>query len=90
MTARLTGRAGQALGRLVRETYGDTCCLCLGQILDPDDWTVQHVVALAAGGSNDLDNLRPAHGRRQPNCPGNYGLGAKPMTVPRAAPSREW
>jgi 5-methylcytosine-specific restriction endonuclease McrA len=52
------------LGRYVAETlgrvlarYGDTCCHC-GR---PGSRSVEHVIPRSVGGTDDLDNLRPAH-----------------------------
>lgn len=51
----------------ILEQHGLVCHLC-GEAIDPDlpsnhpmDLTIDHVVPRAAGGSDDLDNLRPAH-----------------------------
>lgn len=59
----------------------DVCWLCGKHGAD----TVDHIIPLAQGGTNTLNNLRPAHGKRQPwGCPGNYGRGkhtkAPPLT----------
>lgn len=52
----------------VLEAYGTLCHLC-GEEIDMElkwpnvlSFTVDHVVPLARGGSNDLKNIRPAHG----------------------------
>jgi 5-methylcytosine-specific restriction endonuclease McrA len=52
-------------------TYGVNCWLCGKPIVkglgkarastDLDGFSVDHVVPVALGGTNDLDNLRPAH-----------------------------
>lgn len=68
----------------VLEREGGICWLC-GQ---PGADTVDHVVPLADGGTNNPANLRAAHGARQPRygCPGNYGRkGSQPVRM-----SRDW
>jgi len=38
------------------------CCLCGGRIDGARErWIVEHLVPLADGGTNDIDNLAPAH-----------------------------
>jgi len=41
---------------LIRKTYGKVCYICGGTPAD----TIDHVIPLSRGGSNDLSNLRPA------------------------------
>ena len=66
-------------------TASDICWMC-GR---PGADTIDHVVPLARGGTNDPQNLRPAHGRRQPwGCPGNYGRRDRAVEV--AERTREW
>lgn len=48
--------------------FGFKCCICGGPIAEGDE-SLQHVVPRSKGGTNDSDNLRPAHKR----C--NYALG---------------
>lgn len=86
MAERLTGKAGQEQSATVLEAYGTTCHLCGRDCAD--DFTVDHLTPLAAGGTNDLGNLRPAHGKSTPSCRGNYSRGAAPLVDPR--PSRVW
>lgn len=65
---------------------GGICWLC-GR---PGADTVDHVVPLEDGGTNDLANLRAAHGAKRPEfgCPGNFGRrGAHQPAMPR---SRDW
>jgi len=87
MTERLHGRKGQQLRKQVLDTYGTTCHLC-GEDCAAD-FTVDHVVPINLGGSNELGNLRPAHGRKTPTCPGNYGRGDRGLP-PRRIGSRSW
>jgi len=74
-TKRTTGRKLVELRRRVFAMYGDECWLCGGGEAD----TIDHIVKLMHGGTDDLDNLRPAHGRRTRNCVGNYS-GQRPKT----------
>jgi hypothetical protein len=74
-TKRTTGRKLVALRRRVFAMYGDECWLCGGGEAD----TIDHIVKLKYGGTDDLENLRPAHGRRTDNCVGNYS-GLRPKT----------
>jgi len=55
--------------------YGDECWLCGRGGAD----TIDHIVKIMHGGTDDLDNLRPAHGRRTRNCAGNYS-GLRPKS----------
>ena len=66
--------------------YGDVCWMC-GR---PGADTVDHYpVSLKDGGTNELSNLRPAHGKRQPHgCPGNYGR--RDTRAPLPPTSRAW
>lgn len=65
--------------------YGDVCWMC-GR---PGADTVDHLDQLSDGGTSDLHNLRPAHGRKQPwGCPGNFGRKRKQMPAPPR--SRDW
>lgn len=65
----------------------DICWLC-GR---PGADTIDHVIPLAKGGPPlDRQNLRPAHGAKQPwGCPGNYGRGAGRMDE-MPPTSRQW
>ena len=69
----------------------DVCHLC-GK---PGADTIDHVIPVALGGDQwDPTNLRPAHGRKRPGCPGNYSLGARLgnqlRTAMTSTPSRNW
>jgi hypothetical protein len=48
--------------------YGTECWLCGGEDAD----TIDHLIPVINGGGDDLDNLRPAHGRKSKNCVGNF------------------
>jgi len=65
---RTRGVTLQNLRKKVFDYYGYQCWLC-GQ--DGAD-TIDHVLPLAFGGGDELDNLRPAHGRKSKNCVGNF------------------
>lgn len=63
----------------------DTCHLC-GK---PGADTLDHVREIALGADPwDITNLRPAHGRKQPGCPGNYGRSNNITRTPNT--SRAW
>lgn len=68
MTKRLTGRGLQTLRQKVFSTYGDICWLCGHEGAD----TIDHLVMVSQGGSNTIENLRPAHGRKSSYCVGNF------------------
>jgi len=82
------GRKGQRWERKRQAVFardGDICWLCGRVGAD----SIDHVVQLADGGGNDLDNLRPAHMRPQPwGCPGNVYRRKPARVVPTT--SREW
>lgn len=56
MTPRLTGRARQQRNQRILRT-NNTCWIC-GQ---PGADSIDHVIPIAAGGTEDPSNLRPAH-----------------------------
>ena len=62
------GRTNQKLRERVFAEYGSTCWLCGHEGAD----TIDHLVMISKGGSNDLENLRPAHGRKTEFCVGNF------------------
>lgn len=68
MSKRITGRSLQTLRKRVFSTYGDICWLCGQEGAD----TIDHLVMVSQGGSNTLENLRPAHGRKTAYCVGNF------------------
>ena len=68
MSERIRGRALQTLRKRVFSTYGDICWLCGQEGAD----TIDHLVMVSQGGSNTIENLRPAHGRKSSYCVGNF------------------
>jgi hypothetical protein len=62
------GRTNQKLREKVFNYYGETCWICGREGAD----TIDHLVMVSQGGSNDLENLRPAHGKKSSFCVGNY------------------
>lgn len=73
------GRGAQRLRAAVLDEYGDICHLCGRPGADSTD----HLVPRSHGGSNSMDNLRPAHldcNRRRGNRPAP-GLGAHVTVV---------
>ena len=83
-----TRTSGEALRKLraqVFSMYGDQCWLCGGDGAD----TIDHLLPVVDGGDDDLDNLRPAHGRKSDSCVGNFsrkrpivtGMPLKPQVV---------
>ncbi|KKO87262.1 HNH endonuclease [Corynebacterium ulcerans] len=84
------GRSAARIRKQVLETYGDICHLCGRPGADSAD----HIIPRSRGGKDELDNLRPAHGR----C--NSSRGNKSMTQYRdrnparrratSPPSRSW
>lgn len=69
---RLTGAARDEMVKTLLLRDGDTCCVCQ-QFLE-DDITLEHWLAVDAGGSNDPRNLALAHEA----C--NKLLGSHPLT----------
>lgn len=87
----MSGWNGRKIAKLTAAVFaehGRVCHLC-GM---PGANSIDHLVPRAAGGTDDLDNLRPAHSR----C--NSSRGATPLDVwreqhplpRRAPPSRMW
>jgi 5-methylcytosine-specific restriction endonuclease McrA len=84
MTKRLSGRQRQERNRRILAA-SDVCWLC-GQ---PGADAVDHVTALARGGTETGDNLRPAHHDVEPRC--NRRKGAKDASnVDIIRNSRDW
>jgi hypothetical protein len=65
---RLSGEKLQKLRQKVFIHYGEQCWLCGGDGAD----TIDHIIPVADGGDDSLDNLRPAHGRKSRKCTGNF------------------
>ena len=65
---RTRGVTLQRLRKRVFDLYGDECWLCHQGGAD----TIDHIIPLIHGGTDDLDNLRPAHGRKSSSCVGNF------------------
>lgn len=43
------------------EAHGGVCCLCERKIRAGEKWTIEHLRALALGGTDTDDNCGPAH-----------------------------
>jgi 5-methylcytosine-specific restriction endonuclease McrA len=71
------GRRAQRITALCLSTYGTRCWLCGKDGADSAD----HVLPRSRGGSDHIDNLRPAHRR----C--NSGRGNRLTTKARRRPS---
>lgn len=56
-----SGRNAQELSKIVLAEYGSLCHLCLKSIETQEEYSVDHIIPRSKGGTNDLDNLRPAH-----------------------------
>jgi len=65
---RTRGATLQKLRKRVFDYYGDGCWLCHQGGAD----TIDHIVPVSQGGGDELENLRPAHGRKSKNCVGNF------------------
>ena len=65
---RTRGVTLQNLRKRVFDYYGHECWLCGRDGAD----TIDHVLPLSHGGGDELENLRPAHGRKSANCVGNF------------------
>lgn len=81
------GRKVARLRALVIETYGVVCVWCRRPArldvhhLHPDALTIEHLDHQSRGGSDDIENLRPAH--RQCNL--SRGDRAAPASAARRA-----
>ena len=82
------GRASQRLTELVLETYGRACWLRLPGCTRVAT-TKDHVIPHSHGGTDDLDNLRPAckscNSKRQDRVMHGYGARIVVVTGPPAA-----
>lgn len=84
------GRKAQQLTKLCIARYGNTCHLC-GR---PGATTADHLIPRSHGGTDDLENLRPAHARCN-YARKNMSLAEWRRKYPinlekRAPPSRNW
>lgn len=75
---RTRGVTLQKLRKRVFDFYGDECWLCHRGGAD----TIDHIIPVVDGGTDDLDNLRPAHGRKSATCTGNFSRKRSPITAP--------
>lgn len=57
---------------IVYERGGGICYLC-GEPVEYNKMTLEHVIPKAKGGTNKIENLRPAHGK----C--NFAKGSKDL-----------
>lgn len=73
------GTESKRLSDLVKQEFGYLCHLCLKEISE-DNFTVDHVIPRSKGGTNAIENLRPAHGK-----PCNFARGDKPIEMYRAS-----
>lgn len=77
------GRHALTKRRQVLAEYGNICWLC-GHPIDGLP-SADHVIPRSKGGTDDIENLRPAHAR----C--NYARGNRiPKRPPRVATSTDW
>lgn len=72
---RTRGVTLQRLRKRVFDLYGDECWLCHQGGAD----TIDHIIPIVNGGTDDLDNLRPAHGRKSASCVGNFSRKRPPQ-----------
>ncbi len=54
------GTEAKNLGILCREEYGFICHLC-HKVITEEEFSTDHVVPRSKGGTNSIENLRPAH-----------------------------
>jgi 5-methylcytosine-specific restriction endonuclease McrA len=89
---RRTGRASQALAKVMQAEAGGWVCWLCGGTIDPHAtevgarWSMDHVVPISRGGTNALDNLRPAHRA----CNSARGDRPDPAPVTPLATSQAW
>lgn len=67
-TQKLSVERRARIKRALLAKYGPICQLCRGPIDmaivgigDPMRWSIDHIIRVANGGTNDMVNLRPAH-----------------------------
>lgn len=78
-----SGRYAQRIREQVRQAYGSVCWLC-GRQIPEGEFSVDHLLLRSRGGSDEIENLRPAHGR----C--NSRRGNRGIVRPISPTSREW
>lgn len=89
MTAAWGGREARGLSDLVKAEYGYLCHLCLTPIAE-DNYTVDHIIPRNKGGLHNIENLRPAHGKKVEGiCDGNFARGDKDIALYRAEHTNE-
>lgn len=82
MSGWINAADGQRLALLVVATWGNTCHLCRRPIdlslsrRDPQGMSIDHLTPRSRGGSNAVENLRPAH------LVCNVRRGARELTPP--------
>ena len=89
MSSNWGGRKVAHLRALTLTTYGTVCHLCGQDGADRPD----HVTPRSKGGTNTIDNLRPAHeacNRARSDMDLTDWFRAHPLARPVLAPSREW
>ena len=85
------GSKSQRLSELVKQEYGYLCHLCLREIAE-DNYSVDHIIPRSKGGTDAIENLRPAHGKREGHCAGNFARGDRSIEAYRATQTdvRAW
>jgi 5-methylcytosine-specific restriction endonuclease McrA len=84
--AKWGGRRLQRMTRVVQETYGWDCWLCLSPI-EASQYSIDHVVPRSKGGEVwDVDNMRPAHIK----CNSSRGNRTPKQIKLIPNPSRQW
>jgi len=87
--SRWGGRAAQQLGVLTLIEYGTICHLCG----EPGADTPDHLVPRSHGGSDSIENLRPAHrscNSSRSDLTLKEWFAKHPLPVDRVAPSFDW
>lgn len=80
-------RRTRKLRQRVVGRYGRFCWLCGEKIHrgfptnHPDEFSIDHFIPRAAGGTDDLDNLRPSHRR----CNNERERNTRPLNLNREA-----